>query len=90
MTMSMSSAELVATWEDVYREYFGADKERFVDVSRAVATAWRALGTEAALPWWLSAAVLSAAEAFEHQADLWETNGNTRADLCDSCGQPHQ
>ena len=68
----MVSKELVFAWEDAYRRYFGAAGPNVVDTSRAVASAWRGLAESDALPWWLSAAVRSAAEAFERQAEAWQ------------------
>jgi hypothetical protein len=64
-------AQLAVNWEDAYRTYEDASAANIADTSRAVAMAWRALGADTTLPWWLTAAVLSAAEAFEHQADTW-------------------
>lgn len=39
-----------------------------IAVSRSVASAWREITAHAELPWWLTAAVASAAEAFDEQA----------------------
>jgi hypothetical protein len=61
--------DLVATWEDAYRRYAGAVEEDVTKTSWAVANAWRELAARTELPWWLSAAVRSAAQAFEHQAE---------------------
>ncbi|MTD54510.1 hypothetical protein [Amycolatopsis pithecellobii] len=63
---------LILAWEDAYRRYSAAAGPNVVETSRAVACAWRELETAGALPWWLRAAVRSAAEAFEQQARSWE------------------
>lgn len=74
----MAPEKLVSAWEDAYREYSREPDTDVVDVSLEVATAWRALAESAELPWWLSAAVHSAAEAFERQGEesrAWPVNG---------------
>ena len=68
----MTVHELVIVWEDAYRRYQGSAGPNVVVTSRAVAMAWRALATVGDLPWWLHAAVESAAAAFERQAEEWE------------------
>lgn len=68
----MVAQDLVVVWEDAYRRYESAAVGNDVtEASRAVAGAWHELATCVDLPWWLSAAVRSAAQAFEHQAADW-------------------
>ena len=75
------SPEAVLAWEDAYRRYThvsevvghsrGIDPRavnELIAVSRSVASAWRANTAHAEVPWWLAAAVASAAEAFDEQA----------------------
>ncbi|MCT2584585.1 hypothetical protein [Actinophytocola gossypii] len=69
----MTISDLVTAWEDAYQKY-GEPNEDFVAVTRDVANAWRALGKDNELPWWLAAAVCTAVEAFEHQAEDWESH----------------
>ena len=78
----MAPEQLVSAWENAYREYSDDAETDVADVSLEVATAWRALAENAELPWWLSAAVRSAAEAFERQGEAcraWAVNGVTIA-----------
>lgn len=63
--------DLVVAWENAYRRYETAMGNDVIDTSHAVAEAWQELAAVAELPWWLSAAVRSAAQAFEHQAEAW-------------------
>ncbi len=77
--------QIVRAWEGAYRQY-GQVNEMvtrmpaddpvgawyMANASWAVATAWREIATVARMPWWLLAAVESAAEAFEAQARDWE------------------
>src|SRR3981189_317812 len=79
------SKKWVRAWEDAYREY-GAVSEmaagsptvdettaaKLAHASWAVASAWRFIGSDCELAWWVLAAVESAAEAFEDQARHWE------------------
>jgi len=67
----MVAKDLVVTWEDTYRRYESAVGNDVTEASRALAGTWRELAAAVELPWWLSAAVRSAAQAFEHQADAW-------------------
>src|SRR5262245_9110727 len=67
----MVAQNLVVAWEDAYRKYGHAVENDVTETSRAVAGAWRELAACVELPWWLSAAVRSAAQAFEHQAEAW-------------------
>ncbi|GAB3909092.1 hypothetical protein GCM10029964_110090 [Kibdelosporangium lantanae] len=75
------STKVVGVWEDAYRRYGRASDivarsrgrdvaavQELITASRAVATAWRAIAAQAELPWWVVAAVESAAEAFAEQA----------------------
>jgi hypothetical protein len=77
--------QVVRAWEGAYRQYgqvnemvtrMSADDPvgawHMATVSWAVANAWREIATVSRLPWWLLAAVESAAEAFEAQARDWE------------------
>jgi hypothetical protein len=80
----------VRTWEGAYRQY-GQTSEavarlpgddpaaawQMATASWAVAAAWREIATVSRLPWWLLAAVESAAEAFESQAREWEARENS-------------
>lgn len=70
----MALGERVIVWEDAYRRYQSSAGPNVVVTSRAVASAWRSILQVAELPWWLLAAVGSAAEAFERQAEEWEAD----------------
>ncbi|MGC7095602.1 hypothetical protein ACPZ19_13110 [Amycolatopsis lurida] len=74
----------IQEWEYLYREYQSASNdmarlrppptdviERYARVSQEVATAWRALLPGEKQPWWIVAAVESAAQAFAEQAKRW-------------------
>jgi hypothetical protein len=63
---------MILAWEDAYRKYESAEVNDVGAASRAVATAWQELAEYSELPWWLCAAVRSAAQAFEHQAQEWD------------------
>jgi hypothetical protein len=75
---------MVRRWESAYRFYQQADlvagsrradTVAIADMARAsqeVATAWRAFSYVEGLPWWVVAAVATAAQAFEGQARAWE------------------
>src|SRR3954468_9898239 len=69
----MTRWERVRAWELAYARYADASDAELPSVSRAVAASWRDLAAEVPLPAWARAAVISAAEAFEIQADKWET-----------------
>jgi hypothetical protein len=77
----MVAQDLVVSWEDAYRRYVSAPGQEVTETSRAVAGAWRDLAACAELPWWLSAAVRSAAQAFEEQAEAWTADEVGRDDL---------
>ena len=76
---------LVTGWEDVYRHYGNASEaaSRLPQVdaatargmsqaSWAVASSWRGIASASQLPWWVLAAVLAAAEAFDEQSQYWD------------------
>jgi hypothetical protein len=76
-------------WENAYRQYGHVTEMasrmapddpaaawHMATASSAVAAAWREIATVGRLPWWLLAAVESAAEAFESQARDWEAREN--------------
>lgn len=71
----MSRWELVRAWELAYARYPAASEAELSSVSRAVAAAWRHLAAEFELPAWAHTAVISAAEAFEIQADKYSVRG---------------
>jgi hypothetical protein len=77
--------QVIRAWEGAYRQYgqvneivsrMSADDPvaawQMATASWAVASAWREIATVSRLPWWVLAAVDSAAEAFEAQARYWE------------------
>lgn len=70
--MGIVSEDLIRAWEDAYRRYGSAVGANVAPASRAVALAWRDIACTSRLPWWVLAAVESAAEAFEDQAEHWE------------------
>lgn len=87
------SGALVAAWESEYRRYGQAaelslwaggdpgDASAMADASASVAVAWRRIAGSTVLPWWLLAAVDSAAQAFEAQAQEWQAReAGTSAD----------
>src|SRR2546427_4243659 len=74
----VTPTELVRAWETAYTRYATAPDTELSVVSREVASAWRDLATVPGLSWWLLSAVLSAAEAFEVQADEWESCSRTQ------------
>jgi hypothetical protein len=84
----------VRVWEGAYRQYgqvsemaarMPADDPaaawHMATASWNVAAAWREIATVGRLPWWLLAAVESAAEAFESQARDWEARENSAESL---------
>lgn len=71
-SMERVSEDLIRAWEDAYRRYGSAAGANVAPASRAVALAWRDIACTSRLPWWALAAVESAAEAFEDQAEQWE------------------
>lgn len=75
-------ADLLRVWEDVYRSYLATSRlmdegdvgkrEALARLSAQVAVTWRRMAD--VVPggeWWLQAALLTAAEAMEHQARDW-------------------
>ena len=75
---------LVNRWESAYSAYRTASElvnsstpgdrdaaEHMAQASQAVATAWRDIAVESDLSWWAAAAVSTAAQAFDHQAQDW-------------------
>jgi hypothetical protein len=100
----MVSAKRVHAWEEAYRAYAAANeavlRSRSVDAdtasamaaaSAAVASTWRALAASARnQPWWIVAAVGSAAQAFEEQARHWETLRAKRERTGETSGRRRQ
>lgn len=81
-----ASETSVRAWEGAYRHYGRAWEwtarspkgdpaaaREMASTSWAVAAAWRQIAAAATLPWWMLAALESAAAAFESQAREWET-----------------
>ncbi|TCP56679.1 hypothetical protein EV191_101625 [Tamaricihabitans halophyticus] len=81
----MVAKKSVRAWEEAYRRYGAASDHaarlREVDAataqemawaSFAVAAAWRHIAHDRDLAWWTVAALESAAQAFEDQAEDWE------------------
>lgn len=76
-------AELVAQWEQAYRNYTHASQwadraDRNVEAAQAMAASswevaqlWRAMAGLPAQPWWIVAGLRAAAEAFNSQANTW-------------------
>jgi len=62
---------LVRNWEAVYGRYLAAqaDRAETARLSVDVAAAWQAIAAIPGLDWWLVAALRTAAEAFERQAE---------------------
>jgi hypothetical protein len=82
---SMVPDDLVERWQAAYRDYGRASQvvattepgnrdaaRMMAAASRDVAAGWRVLGEAPGLPWWTSAAVGAAVQAFEFQARDWE------------------
>lgn len=95
--------QFIRSWEGAYRQYgqvneiisrMPADDPvaawQMANASWAVASAWREIATVARLPWWVLAAVDSAAEAFEVQARYWEAqeSGGDASAGAEPEGQP--
>lgn len=78
-SMEAVSEDLIRAWEDAYRRYGSAAGADVAPASRAVAMAWRDIACTSGLPWWMLAAVESAAEAFEEQAEQWEARARQGA-----------
>lgn len=90
----MVTKKMVRAWEEAYRRYGTASDQvartREVDAataqemasaSWAVAAAWRGIASDRELSWWMLAALESAAQAFEEQAQDWHTRS-----AAPSCG----
>ncbi|OQO93021.1 hypothetical protein B1813_13040 [Saccharomonospora piscinae] len=88
----MATKKQVRAWEDAYRRYGTASERvartRRIDTqaahdmaaaSRDVASAWRSIASGPDLPWWLLAALDSAAQAFEQQSRDWHERAAGRA-----------
>lgn len=71
VNMDQVPEELVRNWEAVYGRYLSAqaDRAETARLSAEVATAWQAIAAVPGLDWWMVAALRTAAEAFERQAD---------------------
>lgn len=82
-----ASDNAVRAWEVAYRRYGHAWEatarsgkgdptaaREMAAASWAVAAAWRQIATATTLPWWVLAAIESAAGAFEAQAQEYETH----------------
>lgn len=87
MDSGMVPEELVQAWQVVYGEYLSvaqspaatwAAQTELARSSAGVAAAWRDIVATPGLTWWLVAALTSAAEAFERQAQEWGSNASTR------------
>jgi len=89
--ISVATEKSIREWEAAYRKYghaselvarsIGDDLAAawgMASASWQVAQAWRELAAAQRLPWWLLAAVESAAEAFEAQARDWEVREEGR------------
>jgi lysozyme family protein len=84
------SENLVQRWESAYRRYSNASRtavsasgagepnaaREMAEASREVAAAWHEIESQADMPWFVLAAFVAAAQAFEFQARDW----NARAD----------
>jgi hypothetical protein len=80
----MVPERLVRRWEAVYREYGLASEmvnnsvpgdravaRHMARASENVAVVWREMAAEQDMPWWSLAALMAAAQAYEHQARDW-------------------
>lgn len=87
----MASETSVRAWEGAYRRYGRAwegtarspkgepaTAREMASASWAVAAAWRQIAVVTTLPWWMLAALESAAAAFESQARDWETRAKSQ------------
>jgi hypothetical protein len=82
----MATKKQVRDWEEAYHHY-GASSEvvartwqinattaqDMASASWAVANSWRSIAGNPELPWWMLAALESAAQAFEEQAHHWHS-----------------
>jgi hypothetical protein len=98
----MVTERLVRRWEAVYREYGLASEmvgtaepgDRAVarHMARAsfdVAAVWREMSAEPDMPWWLVAALVAAAQAFEQQAKDWTARAKHDSTVNSSSRRPH-
>ena len=87
----MASEKSTRVWEAAYRQYGRAWEtaarsgkgdpaaaREMATASWAVAAAWRQIATATTLPWWILAAIESAAGAFESQAREYETGDTSK------------
>ena len=94
----MVPENMVERWESAYCRYGNASRastgggdqntaHEMADASRQVANAWREMERQSGLPWWVLAALVAAAQAFEAQARDW----STRAEFAwpPDAGRPH-
>ncbi|RLK61168.1 hypothetical protein CLV68_1685 [Actinokineospora cianjurensis] len=73
--------ELVERWEAAYSRYDGGHLHDMAEVSATVGTLWREMATAVpGSPWWLVAALVTAAEAFEAQSRDWAGRQRARTD----------
>jgi hypothetical protein len=85
----MAVDQCVRTWEGAYRHYGRmweltarapksdpAAAREMAAASRAVAAAWRAIQAATPLPWWILAALQSAAAAFDEQAQKYDEDSD--------------
>ena len=83
----MVPGDLVRRWELAYQQYSAvmrvagsavpgdpATTRGMVMASQQVAAAWREMERIPELPWWLHAALVAAAQAFEFQARDWDVH----------------
>ncbi|MGH3757275.1 MAG: hypothetical protein ACRDTB_05800 [Actinophytocola sp.] len=93
---------MVRRWEAVYREY-GSASERVTTAepgdraiarhmaraSQDVAAVWREMTAASDLPWWMVAALVAAAQAFEQQAKDWTARAKHHGGVNGSTRRPH-
>ena len=85
----MIEEDLVQRWESAYRRY--GETSKTVAVARSgdrgvagemaaassdIAAMWREMESSVDLPWWILAALSTAAQAFEFQARDWKARAN--------------
>jgi hypothetical protein len=71
--MGMVPDVLVSRWQAVYSAYSaaGGDRAEVARLSADVAAVWREMAAVPGLAWWLEAALIHGAEAFERQSQDW-------------------
>jgi hypothetical protein len=78
----MVPENMIERWEAAYRRYGNASRasvnggdqsaaREMAEASREVAEAWREMERVSGLSWWVAAALVAAAQAFEAQARDW-------------------